>query len=550
MSTVPAQALPPPESPMEEKDNLKITGAETMLEYADIQGESGDVVHTVDGVSWTQEEERAIVKRYDWNIVTIVFTLFMLSFLDRSNIGNANTAGMSKYLGMTDGQFQWLLTIFYIGYSCGQPTTLLWKLVPPRLFVAFLTLCWGGFALLQAAAGWEGLMALRLLLGVAETAFSPGVPLYLSFFYSRREIGFRQGIFLAGAPLASCYAGALAYGISHIKTSSLPVYKLLFLIEGAPAIPMAAVAYFFLPDKPSQARFLTPRQQEIARLRVARDGDTGRESRLKWRGVLNGLKDHKAWICSLMYFSCNVSYSSLPVFLPAILKDMGYSSIRAQGLSAPPNLAAFFVLLSVTFASDRVGDRTAFIIPLATMGGIGYLLLAVVKLTAVRYFAIFLVAAGIFPTIGLILPLVSSLHEDDSKRSAAFMILNLIGQLGPFVGTRMYPTSEAPYYKKGMAVCCGFILLVACLATLMRFLLMHENRVRDRKYGYVDPKKQEALQERAVRDRLAETTAQQKKEGTNTGEGQEVEGATPTMGKEKTAEEKQADRERYWRYLL
>lgn len=77
MSTVPAQALPPPESPMEEKDNLKITGAETMLEYADIQGESGDVVHTVDGVSWTQEEERAIVKRYDWNIVTIVFTLFM-----------------------------------------------------------------------------------------------------------------------------------------------------------------------------------------------------------------------------------------------------------------------------------------------------------------------------------------------------------------------------------------------------------------------------------------------------------------------------------------
>lgn len=85
-----------------------------------------------------------------------------------------------------------------------------------------------------------------------------------------------------------------------------------------------------------------------------------------------------------MYFSCNVSYSSLPVFLPAILKDMGYSSIRAQGLSAPPNLAAFFVLLSVTFASDRVGDRTAFIIPLATMGGIGYLLLAVVKLTAVR----------------------------------------------------------------------------------------------------------------------------------------------------------------------
>lgn len=86
----------------------------------------------------------------------------------------------------------------------------------------------------------------------------------------------------------------------------------------------------------------------------------------------------------MINFCCNVGYSSLPVFLPTILKDMGYSSIRAQGLSAPPNLAAFFVLLAVTFASDRVGDRTLFLIPLATMAGIGYLLLALIKLTAVR----------------------------------------------------------------------------------------------------------------------------------------------------------------------
>ncbi|GAA5959127.1 hypothetical protein JCM8115_005646 [Rhodotorula mucilaginosa] len=559
--------LPPTETEKDAADEIVLNED---IAAADITHEGADAVHTVDGVSWTQEEERAIVRKMDWNIVPLVWALFMLSFLDRSNIGNANTAGMSKYLGMSNGQYEWLLTIFYLGYSLGQPTTLLWKLIPPRYFVTFLTLCWGSFALLQACARWEGLMVLRLFLGVAETAFSPGVPLYLSFFYSRREIGFRQGIFLAAAPLASCYAGALAYGITQIKTSSIPVYKLLFLIEGAPAIPMAAVAFFFLPDKPTKARFLNERQREIARLRTARDGETGREGSLKWAGVVEGLKDPKAWICALMYFSCNVSYSSLPVFLPTILQEMGYSSIRAQGLSAPPYLGSFFILLASTYMSDKFADRTIFIIPLATIAGIGYLLLAIVKTTAIRYFAVFLAAGGLFPVIGLMLPLTSSLHEDDSKRSVAFLILNLIGQCGPFLGTRLYPAKEKPFYHKGMAVCSGFVFFVALLALVLRILLIRENAIRDKKYGYVDRKKQEAYQEMAVRARLPTPTATEKEEF----EGEDVETAGGEMteaeekaaaaangtlgspavrtrtGREKTEQEKKEDRERYWRYLL
>ncbi|GAA5990537.1 hypothetical protein JCM10908_003120 [Rhodotorula pacifica] len=558
-------------TPMAEKDHAEIDTRENVDgdgALQDITHEGAHAVHTVDGVSWTQEEERAIVRKMDWNIVPLVWALFMLSFLDRSNIGNANTAGMSKYLDMSDGQYEWLLTIFYLGYSLGQPTTLLWKLISPRYLVTVLTLCWGGFALLQACARWEGLMVLRLLLGIAETAFSPGVPLYLSFFYSRREIGFRQGIFLAAAPLASCYAGALAYGITQIKTSSIPVYKLLFLIEGAPAIPMAVIAFCFLPDKPTKARFLNERQREIARLRTARDGETGREGSLKLAGVIEGLKDIKVWICALMYFSCNVSYSSLPVFLPTILKEMGYSSIRAQGLSAPPYLGAFFILLSSTFFSDKLADRTIFIIPLAIVAGIGYLLLAIIKTTAIRYFAVFLSAGGLFPCIGLILPLVSSIHEDDSKRTAAFLILNLIGQIGPFLGTRLYPAKEKPYYHKGMAVCSAFVFLVAILGIGLRIILLRENAKRDAKYGYVDRKKQEAYQEMAVRARLPTPAATEKQKfeggadvevvgGETTVE--EKEAATGTLGtpatrtrtgREKTEQEKKEDRERYWRYML
>ncbi|BGO97348.1 putative High-affinity nicotinic acid transporter (putative) [Rhodotorula toruloides] len=508
------------------------------LSYASSTQDSAHDDHgaQTDGeLTWTAEEEKRIVRKIDWRLMPLLWALFMLSFLDRSNIGNANAAGMSKSLKMSSGQYQWLLTIFYIGYALGQPTTLLWKALSPHVFVAILTLCWGGFALLQAAARWEGLMALRLLLGVAETAFAPGVTFFLSFFYSRREVGFRQGLYLGAAPIASCYAGALAYGISHIHNSSVPVWKLLFLIEGAPAIPMAAVTYFFLPDRPTKAKFLTTREKEIARRRTERDGKTGREEGLKMRNVWKGLRDPKAYIPALCYFSCNVSYSSLPVFLPTILTDMGFTSIRAQGLSAPPYLASFFVVVGVCWLSDRVGDRTAFLIPLSMLGGIGYLLLALVTSTGVRYFAIFLCASGIFPCIGLLLPLTASMHEDDSKRGAGFLLLNLVGQCGPFLGTRLYPANEGPYYHKGMAICCAFMFFVTLLVSLLRLILIRENRRRDALYGFVDPKAQGLEYGRSEA-----YYRQQRVEG----EGKDEEGVGKSEEREKEEEE------RRWRYLL
>ncbi|KAK4048049.1 hypothetical protein OIO90_005950 [Microbotryomycetes sp. JL221] len=440
-------------------------------------------LHTDQG-QLTTVEERRVVKKLDAGVMTLVCILFLCSFLDRSNIGNANAAGMSEHLGLSPDQYDNLLTLFYVGYVVGQPMTLLWKAVPPHILVAFLTLMWSALALLQAVAtNYGGMIALRMLLGVAETAFGPGVPFYLSFFYKQDEIGFRQGIFLSMAPFATAWAGALAYGIAHIK-SSIETYKLLFVIEGAPALLLVPIVYFMLPDRASKTKWLTPREREIAKVRASSDGENGREQGLQLKGVVQGLKDYKAWMHALLYFSLNVSYSSLPVFLPTIISEMGFSSIRAQGLSAPPNLAAFLVVILMTFVSDRIRDRSILIIPLALLGACGYLMLALSESIAVRYTAVFLCATGVFPCIGLMLPWVANTHEDDSKRGASFMILNLLGQCGPFLGTRLFPKTEGPYYVKGMSVCAGFLIFVAIVAFTLRILLVLENRKRNDGFKY------------------------------------------------------------------
>jgi MFS family permease len=158
----------------------------------------------------------------------------------------------------------------------------------------------GIFATCQAAAqNWSGMMALRFLLGLAETAYGPGAIYALSFFYRRHELGLRCGLFVSAAPLANTFAGALAYGITS-GHSKLANWRLLFLVEGAPSLIAAVLAWFYLPDHPSTARFLTDEEKEVARARALRQsGEHVVVHNIDWKDVGRTLLDAKAWITAV-----------------------------------------------------------------------------------------------------------------------------------------------------------------------------------------------------------------------------------------------------------
>jgi cyanate permease len=199
-----------------------------------------------------------------------------------------------------------------------------------------------------------------------------------------------------------------------------------------------------------------------------------------------------------MYFSGNVAFSSLPVFLPTILNEMGFSSVNAQGLTAPPFFLSFLTVIATCYIADRTQQRGIMIAILTAIGGIGYVILATTKSVAARYFGVFLAAAGIFPAIGNVLPWVTNNQGSDTRRGTGIVILNLIGQCGPLLGTRLYPQSEGPLYVKGQSVCAGFMFLFCLLSLLLRTILAWENKKLDRKYGSV-AQQRVALQEAAAR---------------------------------------------------
>jgi MFS family permease len=422
--------------------------------------------------------------------------LYLLSFLDRSNIGNAKIAGLTDDLQLSDNQYEWLLSAFYIMYILFEWMTIMYQIVPPHIYISICVCAWGILASLQSlATSYAYLLVLRALLGIGEAAFV-GIPFYLTFFFRREELAFRTGLFISAAPLATSFASSLAWAIVKMgDKTGIASWRLLFLIEGFPAVLVAVVCWYWLPDSPSTARWLNRRQRKIATLRLRKEtdaasGSTGKQSsvprhkkKFQWREVLKTMLDLKSWLAAFMFFFCNVAFSSMPVFLPTIINAMGFDRLSSQGLSAPPFLFAFVVVLLTAWLSDKYKSRSVPMIFHALMAMCGYLILVIAGTTrmqshAVRYMAIYPICAGFFSAVTIIITWTVNNQASDEGKGTGIAVLNVVGQMGPLVGTRLYPDVEGPYYVKGMTVCAVAMGMVVVLALALRLVLSRENAKR------------------------------------------------------------------------
>lgn len=358
---------------------------------------------------------------------------------------------------------------------------------------------WGFVATIQATAfNWRGLMVCRFFLGVAEAMFGPGVPLYLTFFYPRAKVGFRHGVFVAGSAMANCYGGVLAYGLSHIKNSIAP-WKLLFIIEGIPTVLLAAVTWYWLPDNIQTTRFLNEREKQIASVFVSRNqqADPSGKGGFSWKECLLAFKEPKSLLPGLMYFGFNVSFGSLPLFVPTIISQMGsFTRVEANGLSAPPYFLAFFSILLVTWLSDRFGVRGPFVVLCSLVASVGFILQATTTGVVPRYVGVFL-SIQIFIGVPLTLAWVASMHSTDSKRAGANAIMYTIGQCGPLLGTNVFPDSENPYFRKGMWISAAMCLMCAGIAIVLSTILIAENKKMERE-GLIPRKGEEKVEQDAA----------------------------------------------------
>ncbi|KAM4062282.1 major facilitator superfamily protein [Hirsutella rhossiliensis] len=450
-------------------------------EAAIVSGAAANELHV------SREANLRIRRAFDRRVLPLVCCLYVFSYLDRGNIGNAKTAGAQDALGLDSAQWAWVLNSFYISYVAFEWTTMLWKILPAHIYVSVLCVCWGAAAMSSGAArNMTELVITRCFLGIFEAAFGAGAPYFLSMLYKRRELGFRMSLLLGMMPLANTFASSLAYGITQIRHSLEP-WRLLFIIEGSFSVLFAPAIYFFLIDSPATASFLTPGERLLALERLQLK-DSAAKDGVKWRQLLAGFRDYKNYVHSAIHFCANFSFAALSNFLPTIVHDMGHDAISAQGLTAPAYFAAFVLCVLTSYASDKLGRRGLFLAGTATMAVVGYGLLAGIRdqsKTGARYAGVWLAACGAFPALSLNVTWLLNNQGGDCKKGAGLAIFLTLGQCSSFVSSTMFPKSDGPFYSKGCAIGCGLTGLMVILALGMHFALDWENRRRDGLYGPV-----------------------------------------------------------------
>ncbi|KAH6621675.1 major facilitator superfamily domain-containing protein [Chaetomium sp. MPI-SDFR-AT-0129] len=450
------------------------------------EGDSSDLSAPDSELEWTEEEETALRRKIDWHTVPLVTVLYMLCFLDRINIGNASIQGLSDDLNLNEGvRLNWALSIFYIIYLLVEvPSNILLKHVGPQYFLPFLVCGFGLVSLCTAfVRDFGGLMGVRVLLGIFEGGAFPGLAFFLSCFYKRNELLFRVGIYVSAASIAGAFGGLLATGLSRIPewgVASMRIarWRNIFFFEGLVTMIIGAVAPIWMPTNPSEAHFLTPRERRIAAERLIREHKADPNAKVTWKDIRQAVLSIHNYTCALGFFLINITVQGLSVFMPTILKDLGWTDTKAQLYSVPPYVAACLVAIAVAYGSDKTHQRGAWLAAFSCLAAVGFAILRWVEQPEIRYMALYFVTVGAFPGGPGFLSWAMNNSAGPSVRAVSSGYVVTLGTIGGIVATWTYTKGDAPKYHTGHTInLCGQLATVL-LSLFGIFYCMYENKAR------------------------------------------------------------------------
>ena len=388
-------------------------------EYSTSSREDGKVTMGLgdDGTTtmlMTPAADRALVWKFDLRILPVLAVMYLFNSLDKSNLGNAKTAGLEKTLKLKGTQYNTILSVFFVPYVLTAPFLgILGKKLGPNRVLPAMMFSFGCFTILVTAVmNFGGLMTIRWFLGMCESAFFPLVIYYLttygqlSFlrfsncqyltrlsFYRRDELARRLALFYAAQSIASAFGGLLAFGVFQIKTGDLADWRYLFIVEGCCTVAFSFFAFWYLPQSASVASFLSQEEKDLAYYRMQTDSSSIVNERFNLKDSLAIFKHPTSWLILGIEICLGVPLQSVQLFLPQIIGRLGYKTVKTNLYTVAPNVSGAVMLLVLAFASDLTRLRFPFVAAGFLFTFIGfciYVAIDVEKQLHVAYFAAFM----------------------------------------------------------------------------------------------------------------------------------------------------------------
>ncbi|EZF31827.1 hypothetical protein H109_00245 [Trichophyton interdigitale MR816] len=439
--------------------------------------------------SMSPQAEKKMMRKVDINLMIPLWILFVFGFLDRINLGNVAVLGIMEELKLKGNQFNVAVQVFFVPYVLMDiPSNILLKKFAPSTWISMLTFLWGVASMCQGFVRNNGdLIVCRFFIGAFEAGYVPGCAYLMATYYKRHEFQKRLSLFWVAGLLAGAFGGLLAYAIDHMDgLGGYSGWRWIFILEGLFSIALAGPAKFFIADWPEQAKFLTSKERKMMVTRSSQDvGGGARMDRLDLAAWKRILSDWKLYVGTFIYINITVSGYATALFIPTIVKSLGYSGIQSQVHSIPVWLVTAFITLVVSYLTDRLKHRLRFIIFGVMFGSIGYIILLCQGPVggglpdAVRYMAVFFVSIGCYIVQPVTIVWFANNLGGHYKRAIGLAIQIGIGNLGGLVASNVFVTKDAPRYFVGYGVCLATMIMCGIGSIVLALGLVRENRLRE-----------------------------------------------------------------------
>jgi ACS family tartrate transporter-like MFS transporter len=381
-----------------------------------------------------EDIERATVRAVAWRLLPLVFALYLISLIDRVNLGFAALT-MNKDLGLTPYTYSLGVAAFFIAYiPCEVPSNLILHRIGARRWIGRIAITWGLAASAMAlVSGQKSFVFVRFLLGLTEAGLFPGMLLYLTYWF---PVAYRTRVNAAlvlAIPASGAIGGPLATSLMQLDgVLGLTGWQWLFLLEGIPACILGFVAFRYLTERPGNADWLPAEQRAWLVATLARER-AAVEAVHRPLSVWRTLVDPKVLLLCTVYFAFGSTAYSLSYFLPLIVKGWGLSNLMVGWTIAIPEVFGIAAMLIGSYFADRTADRRwslAGLMLLCTIGfgGMGYFPAAI---GALAFVALVEIGSGIArPMFWTVPPTFLS----RAAMAGAYGLITSFGNFGGIVG--------------------------------------------------------------------------------------------------------------------
>jgi ACS family tartrate transporter-like MFS transporter len=401
------------------------------------------------------DEADRIFSRAAWRLIPFMGLMYVASFLDRVNISFAALT-MNRDLGFSPQVYGFGAGIFFFGYFLFEvPSNLALQKVGARLWMCRICVTWGALSMLTAFAHEPVLFCvLRFLLGAAEAGLYPGMILYMTFWFPASTRARFIALFLAGVPLSNVIGAPISGWLLGVSGHGLHGWQWMLILEGIPSLVCGIAALWLLPDGPAKAKWLTPHEKDVIAARLAAEPP----------GALHGLKemltDRRIWILMIPDFSIVIGLYGLNLWLPQMVKAMGYSNLETGFVVALPYLLAAVAMVLLGYSSDRTGERPKHVAGAALVAALGMMAAVWFGNHGLIIAALCVATSAIYAALAVFWTLPSSLLRGTAA-AAGLALLNSFSNLGGFFGPYLmgWLKQQTGTYTLGMTLLAGMLVL-------------------------------------------------------------------------------------------